>query len=118
MATATRVAGDKEGDGEGGKGDGNGNEGGGRQRGKVRQSNGNGNKGGEWQAINGDGNKKDNGYYDKGGRQAMRMARVARVMVLATRVVDKEECNGGKAMATATSVAGGCRTVKRARTAR
>jgi hypothetical protein len=48
MATVTRLAGDKEGKGEGGKGDGNGDEGGGRR------------------SCNGDG--------DNGGRRAMAMA--------------------------------------------
>jgi hypothetical protein len=47
MATATRVAGDKEGEGEGIKGDGDGDEGGGRRRGRGRLSDGDGDKGDE-----------------------------------------------------------------------
>jgi hypothetical protein len=67
-AMVTRLAGDKEGKGEGGKGDGNGDEGGGRRRG------------------NGDGGKSG-GNGDNGGRRGMVMAMVAkRVMVMATRV--------------------------------
>ena len=66
MAMVTRLAGNKEGKGEGGKGDGNGDEGGGRQRG------------------NGDGGKSG-GYGNNGGRRAMAMA-TKRVMVTATRV--------------------------------
>ena len=66
MATVTRLAGDKEGKGEGGKGNGDGDEGGGRQRG------------------NGDGGKS-NGDGDNGDRRAMVMA-TKKVMVRATRV--------------------------------
>ncbi len=66
MAMVTRLAGNKEGKGEGGKGDGNGDEGGGRRSG------------------NGDGGKSD-GDGDNGGRRAMAMA-TKRVMVTDTRV--------------------------------
>jgi hypothetical protein len=67
MATMTRLAGNKEGKGEGGKGDGDSDEGGGRRRG------------------NGDGGKSG-GNGDNGGRRAMAMA-TKRVTVTATRVV-------------------------------
>ncbi len=66
MATVTRLAGDKEGKGEGGKGNGNGDEGGGQRRGNV------------------DGGKSD-GDGSNGGRRAMVMA-TKRVMVTGTRV--------------------------------
>jgi hypothetical protein len=66
MATVTRLAGNKDGKGEGGKGDGNGDEGGGQRRSNVN------------------GGKSD-GDGGNGGRQAMVMA-TKRVMVTATRV--------------------------------
>ncbi len=69
MAMVTRLAGDKEGKGEGGKGNGD-DEGGGQRRG------------------NGDGSKS-NGDSNKGGGQAM-AAVTTRVMVTATRVGDEQ----------------------------
>jgi len=66
MVMVMRLAGNKEGKGEGSKGNGNGDEGGG-------QRSGNGNSG------------KSNGDGDNGGRRAMAMA-TKRVMVTATRV--------------------------------
>ncbi len=93
MAMVTRLAGDKEGKGEGGKGDCNSNEGGGQRRGQWqwRQEQWRGQQG--WRASDDDGNKEDDGDGDKGGGQAMAAA-MKRVMVLATRVACNEEGNG------------------------
>ena len=87
MATVTRLAGDKEGKGEGGKGDDDGDEGGGRQRGNGDGGNrdGDGNNGGRW--------RWDDGGGDKGGRgwraTKRAMAMVARAMVMTTRLEGK-----------------------------
>ena len=66
MGMMTRLAGDKEGKGEGGKGNGNGDEGGGRRSGN-------------------DNGRKSNGNGNNGGRRAMAMV-TNRMMVMATRV--------------------------------
>jgi hypothetical protein len=53
MATATRLAGNEEGKGDGGKGDGNGNEGGGRQSGQWQRQQEQWQRG--WRATDGNG---------------------------------------------------------------
>jgi hypothetical protein len=63
MAMARRLAGDKEGKGEGGKGNGDNNEGGGQQRGQGRQGDGEGDKGGG--QAGGDGNSNEEGDGNK-----------------------------------------------------
>jgi hypothetical protein len=78
MAMATRVAGDKEGNGKGGKGNGNGD----------KEGNGNGNNTGICYRIKGD--RQATTTTIQGGRQPKLMARMARVMALAMRVVGKK----------------------------
>jgi hypothetical protein len=65
MATVTRLAGNKEGKGEGGKGNGDGDEGGGQRRGRRRQERWQRRQ--WWQASDGNGNKEGDGDGDKGG---------------------------------------------------
>jgi hypothetical protein len=67
MATVTRLAGDKEGKGEGGKDDGDGDEGGGRQRGQWRRRQERWRRRQWWQASDCDGDKEGDGDGDKGG---------------------------------------------------